>query len=147
MSGVQTLPEPQGLYLPANLWREMQTHLAAQAPEEACGLLAGTMDKGVYRAVQSIPVTNILHSPSRYRMAPAEQLAAFNHIEALGLELVGIYHSHPQGPPGPSPTDIAEAYYPEVLYLIWSGQDGAWSCQAYWIQAKLVRQVNILLEE
>ncbi len=36
------------------------------------------------------------------------------------LELVGIYHSHPHGPPGLSEIDVKEAYYPEVVHLVWS---------------------------
>jgi proteasome lid subunit RPN8/RPN11 len=48
-------------------------------------------------------------------------------MEAQGLEMVGIYHSHPHGPDSPSPTDIAEAYYPDAVYLIWFRQDGEWA--------------------
>jgi proteasome lid subunit RPN8/RPN11 len=38
--------------------------------------------------------------------------------EDAGLELLAIYHSHPQGPEGPSETDIAMATYPEATYII-----------------------------
>jgi proteasome lid subunit RPN8/RPN11 len=34
------------------------------------------------------------------------------------LEILGVYHSHPRGPAVPSSTDVAEAYYPEWLYVI-----------------------------
>lgn len=52
-------------------------------------------------------------------------------IEGLGLDLVGIYHSHPSGPPGPSPTDFADAAYPEAAYLIWFPGGGGWACRAF----------------
>jgi proteasome lid subunit RPN8/RPN11 len=42
----------------------------------------------------------------------------FVEIEESGLELVGIYHSHPQSPAYPSPRDVDMAYYPEAAYLI-----------------------------
>ena len=88
----------------------------------ACGLLAGTALDGVGQVKIAIPVSNALHSPVRFRMAAEEQLAAFLHIEELGFELLAIYHSHPHGPASPSSTDLAEAFYPEALTLIWSGQ-------------------------
>ena len=34
------------------------------------------------------------------------------------LGIAGVYHSHPRGPAEPSATDVAEAYYPEWIYLI-----------------------------
>jgi proteasome lid subunit RPN8/RPN11 len=52
-------------------------------------------------------------------------------MENEDLELVGIYHSHPQGPPGPSEIDVREAYYPNVVHLIWSNTEGTWSCAGY----------------
>ena len=41
-------------------------------------------------------------------------------FEEAGLKLVGIYHSHPQGPETPSATDIERAFYPDAVYLICS---------------------------
>jgi hypothetical protein len=45
-----------------------------------------------------LPVTNVDHSPYRFRMHPAEQVRSLMAIEAMGLELLAIYHSHPEGP-------------------------------------------------
>ncbi len=105
----------------------MLDHVLACLPEEACGLLAGRDDE-VQRV---LPVANAARSPFRYRMEPRAQLEAMLAIEAAGLEMVGIYHSHPQGPPGPSATDVAEAAYPEALQLIWSPGETGWDVRAY----------------
>ena len=123
--------------------QQMRRQVADRAPEEACGLLSGQIEARIYRVAAVIPTTNELHSPVRYRIDPHEQIAAFNRIDAQGLELVGIYHSHPAGPPGPSPTDIAEAYYPEAVYLIWSSPAGDWQCTAFLIQDGQVTPVEI----
>jgi proteasome lid subunit RPN8/RPN11 len=136
-------PISHTLYLSqANLQR-MELDVAQRAPEEACGLLSGQIEEGCYRVTAVIPTTNELHSPVRYRIDPHEQIAAFNLIDAQGLELVGIYHSHPAGPPAPSPTDIAEAFYPEAVYLIWSAPAGDWHCKAFLIQDGQVIPVMI----
>jgi [CysO sulfur-carrier protein]-S-L-cysteine hydrolase len=136
-------PLPHSLYLSQADIQRMRFDVTQRAPEEACGLLSGQIKAGTYRAVAVIPTTNELHSPFRYRIDPHEQITAFNQIDSQGLELVGIYHSHPAGPSEPSPTDIAEAYYPEVVYLIWSAQTGDWQCKAFLIQKGQVIPVEI----
>ncbi len=125
----------------------MRSHVEANKPEEACGLLAG-----IGHAVSEVlQITNQNHSPTSFRMDPVEQIQAFNRIEAQGLELIGIYHSHPAGPesaggrnPGPSPTDIAEAAYP-VIHLIWSRPQGVWQARAFWIEAGRASEVELEL--
>ena len=39
-------------------------------------------------------------------------------IRAAGLELLGIYHSHPNSDNLPSLRDIERAYYPDAAYFI-----------------------------
>jgi proteasome lid subunit RPN8/RPN11 len=105
----------------------MQADIDSHLPEEACGLLAGRFR----RAEAVIPVSNALHSPVRFRMDARQQLDAFLWMDARELDLVAIYHSHPNGPDTPSETDIGEAYYPDAAYLIWSRRTGDWVCRAY----------------
>jgi [CysO sulfur-carrier protein]-S-L-cysteine hydrolase len=93
---------------------ELVLHAEQQVPHECCGLLAGR-DGRVERVYRG---TNVDHSPYTYLMDPREQLAAFKDMEAAGLDLLAIYHSHTHTPAYPSRTDIAKAYYPDALYLI-----------------------------
>lgn len=39
-------------------------------------------------------------------------------MDDRGEELVAIYHSHPVSQPYPSPTDRAEAHYPDAVYVL-----------------------------
>lgn len=80
-----------------------------------------------------LAVTNQAQSPVRYVMEPREQLRAFEWIDAQGLDLVGIFHSHPTGPETVSPTDIAEAAYP-VVYIILAPVRGTWHTRGFWIE-------------
>ncbi len=105
----------------------MLAHVQSAVPEEACGLLAG-----VGRAVTRVlPVHNAEHSPRRFRMEPRGQVRALLDIEQAGQDLLGIYHSHPVGPSGLSPTDRAEAAYPEAAYLVWSPGSKGWGCRGF----------------
>ena len=100
--------------LPLKFIQKILTHTQAQYPMEACGFLSGC--DGV--VASQYPIHNRLQSETEYEMEPTEMLAAFLAMEAEGEELIAIYHSHPQGPAYPSPTDIAQAYYPDVVQII-----------------------------
>ena len=116
----------------------MRRHVAAQAPLEACGLLACKQD--TVEAV--LRVRNAEQSPVRFRMDPQEQYNAFMWIESNGLDLVGIFHSHPSGPEAASATDIAESTY-AVTHVIWSRAGRIWSARAFWIEAGQVAEVDL----
>ena len=120
---------------------EMIDHAAAQSPLEACGLLAGLGD----RVESVLPVTNAAQSPARFRMDPLEQLCAFEWIESRGLDLVGIFHSHPAGPEALSPTDIAEAAY-EVVHVILSRSDAGWKARGFWIEGGAALEIPLRME-
>jgi proteasome lid subunit RPN8/RPN11 len=139
----------QQLNLGRGHWDAMRAHVEACLPSEACGLLAGQAD-----CVREIfVIANRLGSPTAFRMDPAEQLSAFRRIEDQGMELVGIFHSHP-GPPGtypavseePSATDLAEAAY-EVVQLIWSRPRGEWQARGFWIEGGRVLDVMLQVAE
>jgi proteasome lid subunit RPN8/RPN11 len=110
-------------------WQSMLRHVARRAPLEACGLLGGKNDRAEVR----LGIRNADRSSVRFRMEPRAQWRAFQRIESAGLELVGIYHSHPNGPDHPSPTDIAEAMYP-VIQIIWFRADKRWQASGFWIE-------------
>ena len=83
---------------------------------EVCGLLGGQGGRvlGVY------PVENRSSTPAiHFLMGDQSFVDAYLDIEARGWDLVAIYHSHPVGTQAvPSPTDVANANYPETLNLI-----------------------------
>jgi len=118
--------------------QQMIAHVDSQLPLEACGLLAGRGS-----SVESVlVVTNQAQSPVRYVMDPIEQLQAFEWIESQGLELLGIFHSHPTGPETVSATDIAEAAY-DVVHVIVSRANGAWLVRGFWIQDDTFDEVTL----
>lgn len=126
------------LKLTPDHWQEMYQHVESQAPLEACGLLAGKED----RVEKVIIVRNADQSPARFHMDPQEQYNAFNWMDVHGLDLVGIFHSHPTGPETASPTDIAEAAY-QVVHVIWSREKQAWNARGFWIQKGKATEVDL----
>lgn len=128
------------LFLLDEHWRLMQADILERMSEEACGIVAG-IDR---TSCAVFPVSNMLHSPVKFRMDPEEQLKVFLEMEKHNWQLLAIYHSHLRGPEGPSATDIAEAYYPEAVNLIWSNISGDWMCHGYSIRAGKVAQVAVV---
>jgi len=113
----------------------------SEHPNEACGLLAGTDGA----ATRLFPMTNAERSPVIYRVDPKEQLRVFNEIEDEGLDLVAIYHSHTRSPAYPSNTDVAQAYYPEAVYLIVSLASEQPDVRGYRIAEGKVSEVDLEL--
>ncbi|MCS7057527.1 MAG: M67 family metallopeptidase [Meiothermus sp.] len=95
-------------------------HLRGAYPEEGVGLWLGRAG----RVERVLPLKNIHPTPwLRYRAEPQAVLRALQGAEAEGMELLAIYHSHPQGPAEPSSTDVAEAYW-RVPYVIFDLKRG-----------------------
>ena len=132
----------QALKITADHWEQMRAQVEAEAPNEACGLLAGLEG----RVDQVFALENELHSPTRFRSNPRQQLAAFEAIETAGQDLLAIYHSHPSGPPHPSATDVVEALYPGVAHLIWHRAGGEWQAQAFSIEGNRYATIPLLIE-
>ena len=126
--------------LPAALRDDILAHARAEAPKEACGLVAGRNA----RATRVIRCTNAHPAAvTRYTIDPREQLRAFRDMEANGEDLVAIYHSHPATQAYPSPTDRAEAHYPEAVYVLVSLRDTDPDLRAFEIKDGWVREVPL----
>jgi proteasome lid subunit RPN8/RPN11 len=101
----------------------LQAHAQSEPAHERCGLLAGRDDGVITRVLHA---RNIAGDPAtQYEIAPAELFQLMREIRSAGLQLRGIYHSHPHGVNEPSRTDIARAYYPDAAYFIISPQPDA----------------------
>ena len=110
-----------GLTLPAELARAMLEHARAELPNEACGLLSGSLSAGT--AVEFHPARNSDESALRYTVHPDDLLRITFEIEDAGRDLIGIFHSHTHTPAVPSPTDLRVAMYPEPFYVLASLSD------------------------
>ncbi len=93
---------------------QILAHARAEAPLECCGLLLGTPQ----RVDVAIAARNLLASSTRFELDPADHFGAIRRARELGVEVVGVYHSHPASAALPSPRDLAEASYPDFVYLI-----------------------------
>jgi proteasome lid subunit RPN8/RPN11 len=80
----------------------LQRHAASNWPEECCGALLVAKDG----AVTVRPLANAAPQPTRaFALSARDYLAVETEAEARGLEVLGFYHSHPDGSAVPSGRD------------------------------------------
>ena len=132
-------PPPDTVRIAASALAAAFEHASRDAPNECCGLLVGTPDA----IDEAVPVRNVLNSPTRYQLDPGEHIVLNRRLRGSGRSIVGAYHSHPLSAPVPSPRDIAEAQYPEFVWLIVSLAGDVPQCRAFRISGGEVAELRI----
>jgi proteasome lid subunit RPN8/RPN11 len=99
----------------------------AAYPNECCGVILGEVaPDGARAAARLIPVQNARgegETRRRYEIAPEDFLKADREARGAGLDIIGIYHSHPDHPAVPSEYDLKNAL-PWYSYVIVSVENG-----------------------
>ncbi len=67
---------------------------------------------------QIFPMANLATASDRFVIDPAEHIAVVKSLRNTPLQIVGCYHSHPNGQPQPSALDLAHAGPENFLWLI-----------------------------
>lgn len=111
------------LYLEKKDYEKILAHAVAGLPNEACGLIAGTIDGDKKYVKEVYLLTNVDASNEHFSMDPKEQFAAVKDARAKHLEMLGNFHSHPESPSRPSEEDKRLAYDSRANYLILSLED------------------------
>ncbi|MCM1182922.1 MAG: M67 family metallopeptidase [Roseburia sp.] len=104
-------------------YQNMLAHARAGFPNEACGLIAGTIRDGIAEVQRAYLMTNADGSREHFSIDPKEHMAAIKDMRANGYIPLGNWHSHPETPSRPSEEDKRMAYDSNALYLILSLQD------------------------
>lgn len=131
------------LEIPVNLFNKIIEQAKAEAPIEACGILAGK--DGVVEKLYEM--TNVDQSNDHFMMEPQEQFKVAKDIRSAGHQMLAIYHSHPESPAKPSDEDIRLALTPNVIYVIISLQDTEPVIKGFLIEDENVNEVPVKVME
>ncbi|MFW5943514.1 MAG: Mov34/MPN/PAD-1 family protein [bacterium] len=116
------------LKVPADLMAEINAHGVTTYPYEGCGVLLGRDDDGDNLVAGIVPVENNWEVEEerrvRFQITPEDMLKAELLAMRRGLDVVGIFHSHPDDEPVASPRDLAWATWPGYSYLITEVRQG-----------------------
>lgn len=102
----------------------MRAHSAAAHPHEACGILLGGFVTGRARITEARAAANVHPAPAtHFEIDPQALIDAHRAARSGGAQVIGYYHSHPNGPADPSATDRACASGDGALWAILAGGD------------------------
>ena len=122
------------LEIEKTLLEEVYNHGIKTYPDECCGIMLGTI-AGENRTVKKIfPAENLNkeRSKDRYELNQKDFLRADREAQSLDLEIVGIYHSHPDHPSKASETDRQKAHE-SYSYLIVAIHQGKFYSKNSWV--------------
>jgi proteasome lid subunit RPN8/RPN11 len=110
------------LRITRNLLEQIKSHGVESYPFEGCGLLLGQVEEGVNSVTAVRPLPNIWPDEEekrvRFRIAANDWRDVEMEAVMQELDVLGIFHSHPDHPPLASPRDLAWAAWPGYSYLI-----------------------------
>ena len=113
------------LVVPTEVLDSMRAHGEQTYPYECCGFMLGAAADGEQRIVEVRAQVNerTESRENRFVISPDQFREAEKGAKSQGLQLVGIYHSHPDSPARPSEYDRDHAW-PWFSYLIVSVRGG-----------------------
>lgn len=112
----------------------IREHARHSYPEECCGFLFGSSESDVKNVKDLHELTNSSgeNRSRRYVIGPEEYRNAEQWAEGIGMEVLGLYHSHPDHPSRPSQFDVDHAL-PWWSYIIISVERGIPSVISSWV--------------
>lgn len=126
------------ILITSNLLEQIHAHGESSYPEEGAGLLLGRSNGEQKQVVNILKLSNAREASSRhnrYLLTPEDYLQGENEATRLGLDILGVFHSHPDHPNHPSDFD-REWAMPWFSYIITSVQNGRAVDSRSWILAE-----------
>lgn len=107
-------------------WQAMVLHAERTYPNECCGAMLGHLRGENKKVVAAVPLQNSFSGSqnARYELRPEDLLEADRAARARGLDLIGIFHSHPDCDAYFSQTDLKHScpWYSFVVLSVYNGK-------------------------
>ena len=106
-------------------WDVMVQHARSTYPNECCGAMVGTIEGDRKSVKVAVPLENAFNGAqnARYELRQEDLLRADSEARRQGMDLIGIFHSHPDCDAYFSKTDL-ENSCPWYSFLVLSIQKG-----------------------
>ena len=122
------------IHIEAAPWQQMVAHAQATYPNECCGAMLGSIGDAGKTVSVAMPLENAYEGErgSRYELRPEDLLKADKEARSRKLDLIGIYHSHPDCDAYFSETDLKNSC-PWYSFVVLSIRDGAFDHANSWL--------------
>lgn len=107
-----------------NQKQQLINHAKKSTPNESCAILFGTTLDNTYHVSEVYLTENIEKSNVNFTISNEELIDAYKTAEEKKLDIVGIFHSHPDSHAIPSETDKKFMQINPVIWVIYSGMTG-----------------------
>ncbi|MEJ7583803.1 MAG: M67 family metallopeptidase [Acidimicrobiales bacterium] len=134
------------LQIESRAYAAMVGHAYDGLPDEACGLLGGRHQRASVELF--VPCPNIDGSSRTYSIGPDGWRLAEEALDPLGLDVVGVMHSHTHTSAYPSPTDVDKADNPLLAgwhFIIVSLREEAPVLRAFVIEDRNISEEAVVL--
>lgn len=115
------------LYLTPDARQQLTVHAERGYPNEICGILLGSERDGRRVISGSMPIENSFEATEQYHrflITPEDMLRAERLARQQRLDVLGVYHSHPDEEARPSNYDRDHAAWTTWSYIILSVRSG-----------------------
>ena len=121
---------------------KLVTHAISEQPSESCAMLFGKKIGDNWNVKEVFLTQNIDDSQTNFTISPEELLKGYQIAEKNQLEVVGIFHSHPNSDAIPSNTDKKFMQNNPVPWIIFSGVNN--DLKAYLLDSTIIEiQIKI----
>ncbi len=114
----------------------LANHASNEKPNESCAVLFGTLDSQKTTVKEIFLTENIDKSPINFTISNEQLIKCYKTAEEKKMEVVGIFHSHPNSEAYPSDTDKKFMYSNPVVWVIYSGITNEF--KAYLLESDIV---------
>ncbi|HSB57208.1 MAG TPA: M67 family metallopeptidase [Nitrosopumilaceae archaeon] len=121
----------------------LSKHAKEASPNESCAILFGKTEKSNFRVKDLFLTRNIENSPVNFTISNDELIKGYQEAERRKLDVVGIFHSHPESEAYPSVTDQKFMEINPVPWVIFSNQNEKF--KAYVFDSK-VKSIDLFVE-
>ena len=115
---------------------KLVTHAISEQPSESCAMLFGKRVGDNWNVKEVFLTQNIDDSQTNFTISPEELLKGYQIAEKNQLEVVGIFHSHPNSDAIPSNTDKKFMQNNPVPWIIFSGVNN--NLKAYLLDSDVI---------
>ena len=122
--------------------KELQSHAEKEKPYESCAILVGDENDDEWIVKQVFLTENISKSKITFTISPEEEFLIDQKAKEENMEIVCIFHSHPESEAYPSETDKKYMRVNPFPWLINSGTTGELNC--FILKNDNVEQVTII---
>ncbi|MBF0282264.1 MAG: M67 family metallopeptidase [Zetaproteobacteria bacterium] len=118
--------------------QSMENIAKSTYPAECCGLIIGTLTDGIWHVhdVREAKNLNAERANDRFQLDPDAYQTLDRELKGSPNEIIGVFHSHPDCPAKPSPTDIAHAWEGFIYPIVAVDQGEIHSIQSWALNAK-----------